>query len=206
MKNTFLLTVFFLSFKVPFASAETTCLRNVHEAIALSSLATASTIANTFGKDGSLKKESKRLLSAAVDAISGAQVPQDACPQSCETNEGPSAFLRSVPNKFLSSYSDQGECQTLDAQTKKEPLKYTNLKFQTLDELNNWFGDFSQGKGKEGADLYARCPGSCSPQYTNIVRKVDNYFSLEVEVICGPARDKGDNQYQLSAGYRWNCK
>ena len=205
MKNILLAAIFLTIAQVAFADS-TTCLQNVHEAIALSSLATASTIANTFGKDGSLKKESKRLLGIAVEKLGGSEIPQDACTQSCETMHGPAAFLRSVPNKFLGSYSDQGECQTLEAQTKKDPFRYTNLKFQTLDELNNWFGDFSQGKGKDGADLYARCPGSCSPQYTNIVRKENDYFSLQVEVICGPARDKSDNQYQLTAGYRWDCK
>lgn len=169
------------------------------------SLATASTFANVTGADGSIKKESGKLLTQAVDGVREAKQPDSVCSADCNVNPSPFIFLRSVPNKFLSDYSDKAECDKFETETTDKPIFYGNLHFNSLAELNDWFGDFSQGKGKEGKDLYNRCPGSCSPRYTNIIRPSENGFDVEAEVVCGAARDKSDNQYQLSAGYHWAC-
>ena len=58
-----------------------------------------------------------------------------------------------------------------------------------------------------GEDLYERCPGMCTPRYTYVIRDAgdDSGLVVDTEVVCGHARDRGDNSYSLEYALRWTC-
>jgi len=144
-------------------------------------VATASTWSNLRNSEGSLKYETGRLLAAGLPANS----------------EG-SVVLSSIPSKFLESYTDQKYCKEKYEETRSAPITYKERKFSNLDELQDWIGKFSQGDGKDGKDLYNKCDRSCSPQYKyRIQRLQDASYKVDAEAVCGPARDKDDNNYEL---------
>lgn len=188
------------------AYGEDSCAKAYKDVPGKTSLGTASTWANLRGADGSLKAESKKLLDQATKERATIKPPADACPTGCEVAPNPLLIFSSVPNKLLKDYSDSATCEKLAAQTKTAPFRYDAKSFSSLDDLNAWFSDFSQGKGKDGNDLYEKCPGSCSPQYTNIIDLKGARFILTAQAVCGGARDKDDNQYRLSVAYRYQCK
>ncbi len=171
-----------------------------------SSLGSAGTWANLRGSEGSLKAETQKLLTEGEKTLSGVPAPANFCGEGCELAKQPILVFRSTPNKFLDDYGDAEDCKQRFAKTKQDPIRYNSQHFSSLEDLNSWFSDFSQGKGKEGGDLYQRCPGDCSPQYTNLITRDGAKYVLSSEVVCGPARDKSDNQYQLTSSYRWRCE
>ena len=171
-----------------------------------STLGSASTWANLRSSEDSIKKRIEGLLNEAEKGRKSAQPPQTFCPSECDLSKEPKIVFQSIPNKFDESSSDDAECKSLFSKTKQSPLKYEGNRFATLEDLNSWFADFSQGKGKQGSDLYTRCPGDCSPQYTNLIDPTGKDYLLRSDVVCGPARDKSDNQYKLSVAYRWICQ
>ena len=187
------------------ASAEPAC-DSVKKDMGLrATVATAGGWANLRKAEGSLSYESQTMLNEASANLPLADPPQDFCPEGCKVSPRPLVVFRSIPNKFLSVYSDAAKCDAFFAQTKKQPLSFPNRVFASQTEFNAWFGDFSQGKGVDGAALYVQCDGDCSPQYICLIQPDADKIHVNAEVICGPARDKSDNQYQLSYGYRWSC-
>ncbi len=102
-----------------------------------------------------------------------------------------------VPQKFLSEYKERAACEEELKKTTPNPIKFENLQFNDVAEMTSWFKDFSQGKGTEGEKLYKECPGSCSPQYCLEISEKTSELLINVEVICGHARDKDDNSYKL---------
>ncbi|MFN8389098.1 MAG: hypothetical protein U0136_02265 [Bdellovibrionota bacterium] len=168
--------------------------------------ATAATWSNFRKSEGSLAYESEKMLSAANQNAAKASPPAELCSGGCSPSVPPLVVFRSVPNKFLSDYSDSEKCNKLLTETKARPLRFPNREFSSLAELNEWFGEFSQGKGKDGSALYAQCDGACSPQYTCLISQSGGKLHVDAEVICGPARDKDENLYKLSYGYRWSCQ
>ena len=166
--------------------------------------ATAALWANYRNSAGSLRYESERLLTEAITKLPNAQAPESLCGTDCGKPSAAISFS-SVPAKFLSSYSDKEKCARLEKETKDSPLSYSKRSFQSLKELNDWFSDFSQGKGKDGSDLYNKCDGDCSPQYTLSIVPKDGKFVVDASVLCGPARDKDNNVYHLRSAYVWSC-
>lgn len=167
--------------------------------------ASASSWGNLRNNPGSVRYESSRMLKKATTAAPP-QAPADfTCPAGCTVQPAPQVIFQSVPAKFLSDYSEKPHCDDLKAQTSKKPLKYSDRNFPSADALSDWFGDFSQGKGTDGKDLYTRCDGACSPQYTCEIRRNSSKLLLNASVLCGPARDKDDNSYRLTLAYRWSC-
>lgn len=171
-----------------------------------SKAATASTYANFRNSEESLRFQSKRMFEAGAKAVKQLAAPGDLCPAGCAAPAPASMVLQAVPKKFLRDYSDEAECTRFLAETKKQPFLYPDRAFANLEAFMDWYNDFSTGKGKDGEDLYRRCPGSCSPQYTTIVTESGGKLYATAKVICGPARDKSDNQYDLSFSYRWVCR
>ena len=169
-----------------------------------SALGSASLFSNARSASNSLKVQSRTLLEQAAAHRKLMAPPPSGCPAGCKPAGPPLLVFRSVPNMFRADYSDAGVCKKLEAQTRATPFRYGKITFASLDDLNSWFSDFSQGDGPEGKDLYRRCAGECSPQYTNLI-DIAGTFNLVAEVVCGPARDKSDNQYQLSIAYRFAC-
>ena len=172
-----------------------------------SMVVTADSWPNLMKHKGSLSFESERMLKAVEAGIAKAVPPQrNDCPTSCKLNPQPKVVFSSIPNAFLSSYSDKQKCDALFAQTKVAPFLFSGKRFESLDLFNSWSSDFGQGKGSDGEVLYQKCDGSCSPQYYYYLAFKDQTKEVDAKVICGPARDKGDNKYHLSVSYRWQCE
>ena len=147
-----------------------------------STQATASTWANLRNSDGSLKRETDKLLSKGFNLLSDETI----------------ISISSKPAKYLSKHSDNEYCEKKLIETEKTPIIFSDKKFSSFEELNNWIADFSQGKGEEGKELYSICDKSCSPQYIYNIEKVENnLLKVDAIVICGLVRDKNDNMYNL---------
>lgn len=170
---------------------------------AASKLATAATWANMRKSDGSIAKESKALLESAIQKFQTQPTAPADCGADCPTAPAYIAF-DVTPHTFLSDYSERAACSQQLVATKATALAYKNRHFATLDEMTSWFGDFSSGKGKDGGDLYSKCPGDCSPQYRIRATPTDDGIHVDAYALCGPARDKSDNQYHLETRLVWS--
>lgn len=167
-------------------------------------LASAAAWSNLRNQAGSIRFESGRLVASALSKLPQDNSSSASCKLDCASPK-PAVMFTSVPNRFLKEYSDRDRCEQHLKKTKANPLQYTARKFRSLEEFNAWYGDFSQGKGKDGADLYKNCDGSCSPQYSTLIKPQGSVLEVDAQVVCGPARDKDDNQYKLSYSYIWTC-
>ena len=182
------------------------CAAQFSETIVESKIATADSWPNLMKREGSISFESERMLKKIETSLSSATPPQLSCPASCKISAKPKIIFSSIPNAYLSDYSDKQRCDTLFQQTKASPLLFSGKSFDSLDKFNSWSSDFSQGKGSEGSALYRKCDGSCSPQYYYYLSVAGQAKAVEASVLCGPARDKSDNKYRLAIGYRWECE
>ena len=133
------------------------------------------------------------------------QAPADLCPPNCQAAAKAKLVFRSIPKVFLSDYGEKAKCNELLEKTRATPLTYHDKFFADIAKFNEWFGQFSQGKGSEGSDLYHRCDGACSPQYRSILDILKTGYQPLVEVVCGPARDKSNNLYRLTTAALWQC-
>ena len=167
--------------------------------------ATADSWPNLRNYPGSLKFESNRLLTGAAKQVGTAVPASIRCPVGCKPAERATIKYLTIPAKFRSDNSDAERCKALLEQTTKSPFSYKDRRFSSIDELASWFGDFSNGSGADGKDLYARCDGDCSPQYHTTIRPSSAGYSLDADVICGAARDKSDNKYNLTLALHWGC-
>ena len=151
--------------------------------------ATASIWANSISRDDSLKVVAAKIVSTKLKEI----------------NAGGDRIvkIKIEPNKTLTSYSEFETCEALLKKTKTKSFKVENKRFRSAEELNSWISNFSQGDNIEGKILYKQCPGSCSPSYTYLVKRENSELLLDAKVVCGHARDKGDNLYQLQTSF---CK
>ena len=183
--------LFAASLLAPNAFAADSCGESKQEQIG-SAKATASLWANARGSKGSIKAESDKLVAASVSKVK-------------EAKKDGVIVLKTIPAKYKSDYSDKELCSKYLAQTQEKPFEYKGRNFASLDKLNEWLGDFTQGKGKDGKDLYKKCDGSCSPQYTTKIKLTGNTYTVDSSVVCGHARDKDDNMYDLTATVQWQC-
>lgn len=155
------------------------CKNNINE---IKTSASASTWDNLRNKQGSLKFETGKILTSGLNNIL----------------VNSTISITSVPNKFLLDSSDNEYCSNKLTSSKSNPLNFSPDIFNSIDEANSWIGNFSQGKGKEGEDLYIKCDRSCSPQYTYQVKKLEaGKIEVKALVICGLPRDKDDNLYNI---------
>lgn len=172
--------------------------------------ATAGIFSNLFNLRNSLKFESVGMLRRALDQAESEklQPPAGLCPSHCRVPDKPEYMLfSSVPGQFLGEYRHYRKCQKLLDATEAAPLIYTVSIPDGVEALTEWIGEFSRGEGSAGADLYRRCDGACSPQYHYLISQSGGeHFEVQAEVICGHARDKDDNLYKISYGFRWVCR
>lgn len=166
---------------------------------------TASLFANEGNKPGSVRYESGAILEKAEAGMPDAVKPADFCPAGCELNPEPVIEFKAVPQKFLTNYSGYDQCQKLLEETQKNPFQY-NEQFGSMSEVQDWFSNFSRGKGTDGKDLYQRCSGQCSPQYEFFITNESGKLALDAEIVCGHARDKSNNMYDISYSYKWICQ
>lgn len=188
-------------------SVQSSCNNTFHEVKVGEATATASSFANLRNSPGSLKHEISRSFEQAKMETKGAVPPEELCKNGCAMSQTPIIYIKSIPLKYLDSYSDKAKCQELYERTRNNPYSYNRDGFSNLDDLFQWMRDLSQGKGSDGKDLYNRCDGDCSPQYdyTIIEGRANQTHATQTTVVCGHARDKSDNNYKLEYGYRFNC-
>src|SRR5690606_11226003 len=106
----------------------------------------------------------------------------------------PTLLFTSVPSGVLTAYDDFSYCENRLLETSREPLRYRVLLPQQLKSLEEWIGGFSQGKGREGQDLYDQCDRDCSPRYRYRISVLGSQLEVQAEVICGHARDRNQNR------------
>ncbi len=170
-----------------------------------SELGDTGVFANLRGTADCVKVRSHALLKDAAAKQDEQKPPEGLCPAGCQPVSKPVILFRSEPNKLLEEYDDKPACDQLFVQTQKEPITFFNRKFPDIDEVADYFGEFSQGKGTDGERLYEICHSTCSPRYTATIEEEANGFVMNTAVICGAARDRDDGQYRLSAHYEWTC-
>jgi hypothetical protein len=171
--------------------------------------ASASIWSNYRNKPGSINFESNAIFHSAKDQATSLVPPANFCPKGCKQSRYAVMLFSTSPLKFRDNYSDSARCNVLYAESSKEPYVYKNTEITTIDGLNTWIGDLSQGNGEQGEDLYAKCDGSCSPRFEYTISKNENSdekYTVQASIVCGPARDKDDNQYTLTAFFRWQCE
>jgi hypothetical protein len=166
----------------------------------------AGLLANVSKSRGSLRTELSRLLDNANKHVAQAKPPGNACSPACRAGTPAHISFKVTPNKFLESYGDFDKCEKLQKQTSSQPFKFGPHRAETMDELAGWLSEVSQGDGPDGAVLYEKCGGKCSPRYSMDVSSHAGKFVATLEVICGHARDKKDNRYNIASGYRWACE
>ncbi len=210
LKRTVILAAIGVVLATNFVRAEESnqCVSLVKDEPFRTTTATASIFANLGNRKGSLRYEIDALFDAAKAAVEDESfaAPKDLCPSHC--NGSPKAFFvfRAAPQKYLEDYRGKEKCAALLRQTKQEPFIYADKKFDSLNSFKDWFNEFIQGNGAEGEDLYSRCDGSCSPRFHLTLSGKDGVFNVDSSIICGHARDKDDNMYQISSSFRWTCE
>ena len=168
--------------------------------------ASAALLSNLSKSRGSLRSELSRLLGDAREQVAQAKPAGNACSPTCRLVTPAHILFRVAPNKFLDSYADFDKCEKLQKQTTSQPLKFGPHRAGSMDELAGWLSDVSQGEGRDGAVLYQKCGGKCSPRYSMDVASDAGQFVATLEVVCGHARDKKDNRYSIASSYRWACE
>lgn len=172
-------------------------------------VASAGFWANMQDRQGSLSYESNAIFHEAKAKSSLLQYPGDFCSRGCSLAQTAVLHFKSIPHKVLTEYDDASHCESLRSTSTKKPYVYETTALRTIDELNAWIKELSQGDGEYGEDLYEKCDKSCSPRYEYTVQRMSDaprQYRVQATIICGGARDKDDDQYDLSAFFRWNCQ
>lgn len=190
------------------ARAASVCNPDYVEVLKERANATAGSMANLRGAPGSLKAQLSRLLKDAQEGVTRVAPPTtgNACAENCTVFGAPRITITVVPNKLLWHYADAEKCVQRLTQTALEPLKFGPRRVKSESELGEWVAEVAQGHGQEGALLYKKCDGRCSPRYFVDAAREGNELVASISVVCGPARDKDDNTYTVLSGYRWACR
>lgn len=167
--------------------------------------ATAKSLANILRSQGSVRAEIAGQLRDASKGATQAKPPADACSHLCRVGQRAQILLTIAPQKVLTEYADASICEERLRQTSNQPLRFGPHHARSTDELAAWFSDVSLGRGQDGQALYKQCQGSCSPRYSARITPEGEGFVATLDVVCGPARDRDDNMYSVSTGYRWAC-
>lgn len=150
----------------------------------------------------SVRAVAARLLE---DALKQSKAHTGAC-KDCGKAERTRVLYRVGPTKFLPDAEQQQICRKLDEQTAAQPFTWSDRNFKTLPEVNDWIRAFSEGRGDEGKDLYAKCSANCSPRYEFEISPEGEQMRLSTRVHCGLARDANDDQYEVATALRTSCK
>lgn len=169
-----------------------------------STLASAGFFANIRNSDDSIRFRMDELLAQAKAAAKERYAQESTCRRDC-TNAVVAVIFSSSPNKTLAAYDETSTCEQLSTKTQKAPIVYENRSFDSEQAAKDWYNELTQGDGTDGEDLYEKCPGRCSPTYSSTAYEESGKFIVTTSIICGHARDKDDNQYQLHAALRWVC-
>lgn len=169
-----------------------------------STLASAGFFANLRRADNSISFLMDQLISESEVRAREITSSQGSCSRSC-ADALTAVVFTSTPNRTLPDHEDAAMCARLFQSTQQTPIEYRNRTFDSQEDAEEWYNDLTQGDGSDGEDLYARCPGACSPAYSSVTYQINGKFTVSTSVVCGHARDKDDNQYRLTASVRWIC-
>ncbi len=164
--------------------------------------AEAGALGNFWGSKNSLNAIVMQVVDKSFKSFASAK--PEGCGAKCSNAK---KRIDVAPTSRLSDYSEKEDCQKYLDQTTSSPLQFVSPEFSNKDEFGKWFADLSQGKGQAGKKLYRLCPGKCSPSYSVILedKEASNYLA-KVSAVCGHARNKSDNKYQVTSEYVWQCK
>ena len=171
-----------------------------------STRASAGFFSNLRHAERSIRNQTDKLLNEGqIRAHHLQHIPKkDSCSMPCSHALVSMRFV-SRPHKTLTEYSESKICMTLLKTTTNTPIVYRERTFESEDDARSWYKALTLGDGTDGKDLYRRCPGSCSPSYETHIYRKENKLHLTTTVICGHARDKADNTYDLSLSLQWIC-
>lgn len=168
-----------------------------------SELGSAGFMKNMAEHPESIRVVAERLLTVALQTREFRQSPD--CLGSCPNSLQPHVVYKVEPTVFLPEDVQQPMCLTLEEQTKADPIRFDRKQFESIEELNEWIMEFSQGRGDDGKALYEQCGGNCSPRYTFDILKEADILTVNTDVLCGLARDKKSDQYIVSTSVHWRC-
>ena len=166
--------------------------------------ASAGTFANLRGSSDSLKVQSQELINNAISKSGNSDKLRDC--KDCDPDKQAKVIFTASPSKYLTEYTDKEKCNTYLKETTDNPIQWRSLKFNTPKEISDYFAELSQGKGEQGKLLYSKCDGDCSPRYKLEILPDGSAFNANIDVICGPARDKDEGMYKLETALAWNCR
>lgn len=151
----------------------------------------------------SIRAVAGKLLSEALDTE---QLPGSTpCPEGCKSARPPQVIYRVAPKVFLPDNRQQALCLTLEKQTAVKPFRFPRQEFDSVEDLNAWIMEFSQGRGELGKQLYAQCGGNCSPRYQFLITQAEGGLRVATRVACGRARDAASDDYIVSTAVRRRC-
>ena len=151
----------------------------------------------------SIRAVAKRLLGDAVDASARAQ--QSSCTADCGADRAPRVVFRVAPIFYLPKQQQQPLCVQLSSETSKRPLSYGLHEFSTIEQLDAWIMQFSQGMGPDGELLYQQCGGNCDPRFTFIIAPGKSGLKVSTEVYCGFTRDRKSDMFNMTTALRPQC-
>ncbi len=152
----------------------------------------------------SIRAVAAKLLSEALDQAV-AKNPL-ACGEGCIPENQLEVVYRVTPKDFVPKASQQALCLKLETETTRKPLRYPTQEFDSVENLNAWVMEFSQGRGELGKQLYAQCGGNCSPRYEFTIAQGAGGLRVDTAVVCGLARDTSKESYTVSTAVRQRCK
>lgn len=152
----------------------------------------------------SIRAVAARLLTQALDAREAGGGAT--CAAGCTPVRRPEIVYRVAPMSFLPKPEQQQLCLSLERDTQARPLAFPDQEFETVEELNAFVMEFSQGRGELGKALYAQCGGNCSPRYTFRIAPGDSGLKVETRVVCGLARDRKSEDYSVSTAMLQRCE
>ena len=154
--------------------------------------ASAGYISNITNSGGSIRAESHRMLTAALESA---------------RSKNPPSWIKFTATPALAK--DPGDaaqaCAHEEQTTRSKPLEFDEKHFDSVDDMTSWIMDFTRGKGDEGSSLYERCPGKCSPQYIWWIEPQGNGMAVKPSAVCGLPRDRDSNKYELKTAIAPPC-
>jgi hypothetical protein len=157
-------------------------------------------IKNLAGEQGSLREVAGRLLTSALN-----EDPPDPCAPNCPDAAKSEIVYRVAPVAFLAQERQNDICRRFETETSARPLEFGKRNFANVSDMNDWFMEFSQGRGSDGRTLYEKCSSNCSPRYTFLIAEQNTGYAVKTEVLCGLARDRSNDQYRVSTALRRSC-
>lgn len=174
-----------------------------HEIALDSELGSIGFMKNMAEHPESIRAVAARLLTEAMQTREFKE-PRE-CGVTCATPPHSDVIYRVDPTVFLPEEKQHALCLNLEEQTKLKPMRFGNKEFDSIEKLNDWIMEFSQGRGDDGKLLYKQCGENCSPRYTFYIAKDAEKLNIRADILCGLARDKKSDQYAVSTSIRWQC-